>query len=1171
MSSLSTSTPTPISPVPSTICDSPAVSELSLPRPVDQMHAPLHSTQSPYPAPSPLAQISTATLSPPVTPESTVLSNMPLLQPPQPRSIPQSSVSQPGPQPRERSPPGAPYRLTSPSTTTLLSSTHAVRDALPGPHVHRAPSQRSVTPEPESAVAEVSPSPPPSPYPQSRASTATTSDVFVEDFTWEPHQRWSADRRLGLTLEERVQREFDRRKTEEALNAFTGVQARAPVDPRTRLCLHCGSHRPIESQDIQSINEDSEEGEDDDDDDISELHSHSPSAHKAKGKSPYMHPLPSHSTAKLMSASRSTLMLKAHGPESASPPASPQSPNMSSFFKMPQAWASSVTLSLTTAIGHGHNAHNGDKNNAPTSSPGKSLKRRESFGVKRLFGSLKGKERERDHGRSQTVPGTTMGSTANLSSSTLSSDSSSASEHAVEGWEVVGEEESVNPSAHSTAPTSPARSIPERSATSPTGSVSSPTSENAHPAFLNRPVRQRPVTLDPDTPLTPISSLPAPATPKTIASPLATPFVAAATRPFLPEKSPLRTLANTQQLRQVQARIQTQATISVSPPTPSSPFPTVTATVAPTIPSTPRSSRPCPSVTWKVPSPATRSPLSKTPAQPTSGVSTPIQSPVQSPVRSPVHSPVHSPVPSPTPAPTPLPRIVTAATATHPAVAALVRSEMSALRHQSAPLPPRTPTEAPENTIPSPISQSSSLAPTDGQVHLRRRPAVTPPSSHRRAIHSLDCSPVLEGAQSPFTSWSPTVPLDFNEDSESEAEASDEEPESMSIVQLLAADEERAISRRPSAPAVPAPALALAPTTPATTPTTPTFPAGIGASPSLSSHFLGRPLPQPPVEPEVSVKRVPDGYSVNRMPEANYGRTTAASTPVRVPLLLSPPSPVTPQRHVPPPPAPPASAPAPPSAAPRARVPPEFLASPWPVVIERSESGGSVLEDVAAAEEGPRPEFLQITDLDVLASRAFDGPADGRNYEVRASPLSVSERANVHPFLTPGAFVGSAARIGGPGVRSARRRSAEEGAGAFHGQGGGDAAPCAQGRPGETQDVALGRARGPLWGVSVPVQARRARGPRTGVQACVSVSLLLPDSRRVGRTSPGQFGSAWTDVVPGYVGKRSWLRLRSCALMFAGDRRTSADASFAQVPRGMPPPLAGHRVRVSHVPHGTDV
>ena len=1006
ISTPSSSTSMQISPAPSTINETPAASQLPLSRSVDCHYIP-RDTQATHPAPSPLALPSTATLSPPVTPVPTALSDMPLLQPPQPRPISHSSPPRPGPQPREQSPPGAPYRLTSPSTTTLLSSAHAVRDAPAPPHALHTSAQRSPSPEPQSAVAEVSPSPPPSPYPQSRASTATASDVF-EEFTWEPRQRWSADRRLGFSLEERVQREFERRHTEEAISAFTGNQARAPVDPRTRLCLHCGSHRPIDSRDIQSINEDSEEEQEEDD--ISELSRRSPSPHPDKGKSPYMHH-PSRSTAKLMSSSRSTL-LKTQSPGPASP-ASPQSPNVSTFFKMPSAWASSVTLSLSTAIGHGHNAHGSDKGSDKSSitlTSSKPLKRRESFGVKRLFGSLKGKDR--DHGRSNSVPGTAMSSAVPLDVSAVSSDSSSTStsestSESVDGWEVVSvKTEPIHSRSSSTAPTSPTRSLPESSATSPTVSASSPTIESAHPAFLNRPVRPRPTI--PESPAAPSSPLSTPVTPKTVLPPPTISSATTAARPYLPEKSPLRMLVNTQQARQ--AHTQTLPVTDARHVTPLASTPLTSSNIAapaiPPTPSTPRSPRPSPSVIWKVPSPIARSPLAQPPTPSTPSSPSSSLAPESPTLATNSHS---QPPTQPT-------RLVMPPIPVHPAVAALSRSEKSALRHQSAPLPPRSPARLRDNLIArdapmSPVPSSPSLAPSpaDGQAHLRQRRAVTPPPSHRRAILSYHTGSVPES--SPLASFEPGAHFDYNGGIAPDTEESGDDEDSASLEQLLAAEEGRA-----SIPSS-APAPAVSVTTP-TTPTTPTSPAWVSASPRQSSHFPGRPLPRLPAEPEVPVKRVPDGYPVNRLPEANYGRSTSA-TPLRAAAVLLPPSPALSACHVPPPPSPPPLAPAPPPAA--LSVP----AVAYP--MERAESGGSVLEDARAAEEGPRYEFLQVTDLDVLASRVFDSPADGRNYEVRLSPCYNSSRACSLAMYARNRTCCSSPRSWGPpgrrrGLRRRRRR-----------------------------------------------------------------------------------------------------------------------------------------------------
>ncbi|KAI0699154.1 hypothetical protein C8T65DRAFT_659986 [Cerioporus squamosus] len=71
---------------------------------------------------------------------------------------------------------------------------------------------------------------------------------------------------------------------------------------------------------------------------------------------------------------------------------------------------------------------------------------------------------------------------------------------------------------------------------------------------------------------------------------------------------------------------------------------------------------------------------------------------------------------------------------------------------------------------------------------------------------------------------------------------------------------------------------------------------------------------------------------------------------------------------------------------------------PRPEAMSRSTSGGSVLEDVRDGDEAPRQEFLQITDLDVLASRALEGAADGRNYE---DLLLVSEVLGSAPRAAP--------------------------------------------------------------------------------------------------------------------------------------------------------------------------
>ena len=239
---------------------------------------------------------------------------------------------------------------------------------------------------------------------------------------------------------------------------------------------------------------------------------HSPVPRIDKGKSPYLHPGASSSMAKFMS--RSQLRFKSHSPEPTSPPSSPLSPSTTSFFRNPSAWASTVTLSLTSALGN--NGHAGDQSLPTTLHGSKSLKRKESFGVKRLFASLKGKEREREHCRTQSLPHVIPGSTFDHASIVSSSESESTTE-SIDGWEVVSvnrdvEDDSVHSkhsaksTATSTAPTSPTRSIAESVANAP----HSPSAEHGRPAtlnaaFINRPVRHRAPGESPTTPLSPTS------------------------------------------------------------------------------------------------------------------------------------------------------------------------------------------------------------------------------------------------------------------------------------------------------------------------------------------------------------------------------------------------------------------------------------------------------------------------------------------------------------------------------------------------------------------------------------------------------------------------------------------------------------------------------------------
>ncbi len=56
-------------------------------------------------------------------------------------------------------------------------------------------------------------------------------------------------------------------------------------------------------------------------------------------------------------------------------------------------------------------------------------------------------------------------------------------------------------------------------------------------------------------------------------------------------------------------------------------------------------------------------------------------------------------------------------------------------------------------------------------------------------------------------------------------------------------------------------------------------------------------------------------------------------------------------------------------------------------MLEDVRSDGAAIDENGVEDreetEAPRPEFLQITDLDLLASRALEGAEDGRNYDVR--------------------------------------------------------------------------------------------------------------------------------------------------------------------------------------------
>ncbi|KAL1941784.1 hypothetical protein VTO73DRAFT_6784 [Trametes versicolor] len=940
--------------------DSPAASQLSLARPTNTYPA----LDPQYPLLRPAAASSATLLSPTVTTsDSTALSDMPLLRPPRARPVSSPLVSS-----SVRPVPSSPIRLTSPSTTTLISSAIAVRDSPAPPQVTLSSPQHSIDSEsdlePESPLVEpLSPlSSPSSPHPHYRGSISTVSDV-VEELTFEPYQRWSADRRLGFSLEQRVQREFDRRKTSEARQAPARAAdpeahiASASATPNSsmpstppgspgpftrRRCSHCGSVKR-RCGDTQTIDEHS--GEDSDNEDLDEDdddthfsaagHTSSLPLPRGRGQSPYLHPGPGHA--------RTRTRLGSHSPE----PGSPLSPSVS-FFKMPSAWASSVTLSLATVLGPHKSPPSTSSTSTAASSPppmsttnlllGANLKRKESFGVKRLFGSLKGKERERERQREQEY------AQLPLRPSSTSISSSESTTESVDGWEVVGSDSpSPSPSPQSSrtspAPTSPTSASPVSPARlSP--EASSPTSESARAAgaFLNRPVRHRPATLpltdNATSTMSPVT--PHPATPTSPSMSHAA--AVAAARPYLPEKSPLRLIASANHLRQTHAQA-LHSPVSTSP-----------------VATTPRALRPSPSVIWKAPagagtpggqnSPVQRSPLSQSPyqRQPQPQQQAPSLAYASSQFQQTPQAPA-GPRASPSAAPTPAP--------SSPARTMIAISETFSPLVRSAP------------TLRETVLTSATSPPS---TPLRRRRAITPPPTHRRVMLACDTSATTTPERVPVSHDAEIVV----EEGVGEVGEPSNVPESLSIEQLFDREAPRAPTpmRTPTTPSRAAFAMPATPVTPGSTPTTPTF------GPGGSQHYRGRPLPQPPAERDgeanalpLPIKRISDGAPVNRMPEVQVAGG----------------------EEVPPPPPPPAVQPTTSSvfmsvtAAPSPASVPVVLPAAAPVApspqMERSDSGDSVVEDARAAEEGPRPEFLEITDLDVLASRLVEGQRDGRNYE----------------------------------------------------------------------------------------------------------------------------------------------------------------------------------------------
>lgn len=195
-------------------------------------------------------------------------------------------------------------------------------------------------------------------------SPDTESDTdSIEFLTLDPPQRWEAERQLGLSLEERAAREFERLRIAEstttlALPHITRSQASSsptpPSSPTSHLrrCSHCGSARPSNCDDEAH---DALEA----DEEVTEI----------------VEP-PRFRRLKFLGKKHIKIN---NGCSSPSVPSSPISPT--SISRMPSAWASNLTLSLSGAL----SPH---RPNTLSRSPGK----RENTGIRKLFGA-KGKDR----------------------------------------------------------------------------------------------------------------------------------------------------------------------------------------------------------------------------------------------------------------------------------------------------------------------------------------------------------------------------------------------------------------------------------------------------------------------------------------------------------------------------------------------------------------------------------------------------------------------------------------------------------------------------------------------------------------------------------------------------------------------------------------------------------
>lgn len=182
---------------------------------------------------------------------------------------------------------------------------------------------------------------------------------------------WEADRQRGVPLEARIHSELHRlRIAESTTNLAPSIHNRPGTSSNlssvAHECTHCGSPKPVSITKRQLPPQSSPEVTEDEPDSWSP-----PSSPKSskKGWKKLFAPIVIHDVKSI--------------PESPLSPM-PKSPTAASTFTLLQnAWTSTVTLASST----------GSPSKSAGSSPPSSAKRRESSGVRRLFGS-KGKDRE---------------------------------------------------------------------------------------------------------------------------------------------------------------------------------------------------------------------------------------------------------------------------------------------------------------------------------------------------------------------------------------------------------------------------------------------------------------------------------------------------------------------------------------------------------------------------------------------------------------------------------------------------------------------------------------------------------------------------------------------------------------------------------------------------------